>query len=187
MDVDLQLYFADALRIVVGFVFLLSSSSKVRRPAEFARMVMDYRVLPPLASQAFAYVLIPTEVFLGLAFLSGRLWGVALWLAIGVLMLFLAAVGINLRRGRKVACGCFGRADERLSGRTLARLLLLLAALVAVGGYSVIHPGRFPVSPSSLTLPYLVHVLVFAVFLMVLAAWALSAPELFRVLRARRG
>ncbi|HET8629147.1 MAG TPA: MauE/DoxX family redox-associated membrane protein [Thermomicrobiales bacterium] len=181
---------AFAARLSVGIMFTLSALPKVRRPPTFVRSVMAYDVLPAGVARVFAAALIPAEVFLALAFLTGWWPAVALPLGALVLLAFLIAVGINLRRGRRIPCGCFGEASEAISPRTLARLLLLLAAillLAVVSGTGWISlPDLGSLLADRSALPSLLDTAGLAVFLIVLAAWLLHLPEVILLVRHLR-
>jgi hypothetical protein len=135
----------DAVRLVLqlalGGVFLLSSVGKARHPVAFLRGVADYRILPAPLAYAFGALLILAEAFIALALLSGIAAGIALPLATALLVVFSAAVAINLRRHRDMLCHCYGSSGgERLSARSLAQLGLLVAVALFVwsgGGESV--------------------------------------------------
>jgi Methylamine utilisation protein MauE len=129
----------------------------------------------------------PLEAFLAVAFLSGSLLEGALPLAAVMLAAFSAATAINLSRGRRVSCGCFGDPDERVSPRSLGRLAFLVAGALALGGLLV--GGVRPVTPSRLVAegsPAVSSVVAaggLAVFLLLAALWILSPRELAYVAR----
>jgi putative oxidoreductase len=183
-DLDLARHLAYALQLNLGLVFLLAAIPKVRDPAAFTRTVVEYRVLPRAVAAILAPATIAGELFLGLAFLSGWLTEVALPVAGALLVAFSAAVAINLRRGQRVPCGCFGAASERISARSLVRLGLLLAGVVVL----VVMPAA-EITVASLAdegvlvLAYLVEVGSVALFLILAATWLLSWPELAFTLR----
>lgn len=121
------------LQLAVGGVFLVSSLGKVRHPMAFLRGVAEYRILPVPLAYAFGAVLLPAEAFAALSMLSGWAVAAALPLATGLLLIFSAAVAVNLRRHRDMLCHCYGSlAGERLSVRSLAQLALLIAATLFV-------------------------------------------------------
>lgn len=178
---------AVAARLGLGFVFLLSALPKLRRPLVFVRSVIAYDVLPGSVARVFALALIPLEVFLALAFLTGWQSAVALPLGAAVLLAFLIAVGLNLRWGRRISCGCFGEMSEEISLRTLARLLILLATVVLL--IAVTSAGEPPMPlPGALAgdqpaLASLVDTVGLAVFLILLTIWLLHLPELTMLAR----
>ena len=95
---------------------------------------LDYQLLPERAARIFAVVL----PWLELAVASALIFDVALPIAglVASLLLicFTIAVIANLRRGREVACSCYGIIGTKTIGwGTVARnfLLLLPAALLA--------------------------------------------------------
>jgi len=178
IDNSLLPVFASAFQISLGLVFLLSAPPKLRRPLRFARSVVDYKVLPEKLAYGFAFVVITLETFSAIAFLTGWLFNIAAPLAAIMLLAFLVAIGINLRRGRKLSCGCFGEASEQISTRTLARLSMLLAVLlfvVAIGGQEYVLS---PTLGTSWGATFLLT-LFLAGFLLLLGSWILNVHELF--------
>jgi Methylamine utilisation protein MauE len=125
-------YVGHSVQIGLGFVFLVAAVPKLRRPASFVAAVREYRLVPPALSGAVAIGVVALESLVAVSLLTGRLSTIGLATA-GVLLGGLAvAVGINLRKGREVSCGCFGSASERISPRTLLRIGMLLVATAAL-------------------------------------------------------
>ena len=178
---------AHALQLSLGVVFLFAALSKLGEPNAFVRTVADYRLVPGTAARVLAPALIAVECFLGVALLTGLAVGIALPLTIVTLLAFSAAVAVNLRRGRRVPCGCFGHASERVSTRTLVRLLLLLLASLALllrllaGGSRIVVVELLAAGP-----PGLGRVLGtggLAAFLILMTMWLMTLPELVSMLR----
>jgi peroxiredoxin len=129
------------LRLGLFVVFAVSGAAKAvnRRgtrtaaadlgvPAQFA--VVAGVVLPSL-ELAIAALLLPVA--------TARL---AAGIGAATLLVFTVVLGVNLARGRRPACNCFGALSRKpISGRSVARNVLLVAAAVAValsdGGSSV--------------------------------------------------
>jgi hypothetical protein len=184
------LYLSTALQFSLGIVFLLSALPKLRRPLVFARSVVEYRVLPAKLAYAFALTVIPLEVLFAASFLTGWLLDMTYPLAAGLLLVFLAAVGINLRRGRRITCGCFGDAGEEISPRTFVRLCMLLAVLLILMVPEVLKSSLriapdfsgLGVMPIALLLP----TVFLSTFLLLLGSWILSIPELVFLFRRSR-
>ncbi|MBI5877944.1 MAG: hypothetical protein HZB53_09850 [Chloroflexi bacterium] len=191
--VSILAYFALALQFCLGIVFAISATPKLYRPLAFVQSVVKYEVLPAKVAQAFGLVLIPAEGFLAFSFLTGFGTDIALWLAIVLLGAFLFAVGINLKRGRKVSCGCFGNADEQISPRTLMRLVLLVAAVLLLmalrsTGTVLSLPGFDSIwLGDASTIAFLLSEVLLGVSVLLLAAWLLSLPELFVLFHHPRG
>jgi hypothetical protein len=171
------------MQLLLGVVFVAAAVTKLRRPSRFVLAVREYALIPSSLSGLVAGGLVALEAFVGISLLAG--WGLAISvpIAAGLLGTFAFAVGINLRRGNIVACGCFGSASERISSRTLARIGLLMLAVVvlAVIRLSANPP---PLAVASLVvdgadgLQRVVLTGVLAAWLAVMAAWALHIPEL---------
>ena len=120
----------------LALLFAAAALHKLRDLPHFTEVLRAYRVLPegavrlapvvPLAELAVAAGLLAPGLRSGAA-----LGGVAL------LLVYAAAIGVNLARGRRdLACGCGGPDDARpiapwMVGRNLALALLLTATLLA--------------------------------------------------------
>lgn len=176
-----------ASQLSLGIVFLLSAWAKLRSPLTFAQNVAEYRIVPAGVAHGLAAVLIPLEAFLAIAFLTGRLTNVVLPLAAAMLSLFFIAVAINLKKGRRIACGCFGDAGEQISLRTLARLFLLLATVLLLvilkASMETRLPGLSQMILDGSTLIYLMQTAFLAVFLILMTNWLLNVPEIAFLVR----
>jgi len=172
---------ASALQLSLGLVFLLAVVPKLWAPDAFSRTVAEYRIGPPAMAPALARGVIALEVFLAFALLTGVLVAVAVPLALLVLAGFAIAVGLNLHRRRTISCGCFGAKSETISGRSLARLGLLLATVVALLALDAV------VAPPPLLLGdapgvgYLLQVAGMSLALLLVGMWLLHLPELWWV------
>jgi uncharacterized membrane protein YphA (DoxX/SURF4 family) len=114
-------------RTVLGVTFLISGAAKLRSGPAFTHAVADYRILPPPLVQPVAFALPPAELVLAAALLSG--WHVreAAFDSIMLLLVFAVAVGVNLRRDRRIPCFCFGASgDDTIGWSTFARQALLM-------------------------------------------------------------
>jgi len=159
----------------VGLTFLVSGASKLRTPGPFVLAVLEYRVLPARLARIYGRALPFAEVICGLALVTG-LWPVA---AGGFAMIlfasFLVAVTINLARGRRLDCHCFGSdRGEPIGWTTLLRLGVLLPCAVA----AAVGRGAGPLArPLADTLPVLLLGVAIALGLHLVGA----APALWRI------
>lgn len=120
-------------RIALGGVFLFAALTKFQHPRRFLFSVLDYGVLSPSLASIYARIVPPLELMAAVLFLAG--WAILVACALALLLLasFIAAIGINMARGRSLDCGCFGRWLTRPTGWPLliedATLMLLAAGL----------------------------------------------------------
>lgn len=134
-----QLSFWIAALIIAG-VFL-SGAYKLFHPLEFARAVYAFKLLPDPLVKPVAYVIPWLEVICAVCLLLiPKLRTAALWLAIGLLVVFTLAMVIVLLNGTEVSCGCFSyTADEEpVSWMNVARN----AALIALAGLGLLARKR---------------------------------------------
>jgi uncharacterized membrane protein YphA (DoxX/SURF4 family) len=133
------------LRFLLAFAFLNASVSKLLAPAQFARAVRNYRLLPTQLNQPVATWLPRLELALAVALLLGFAAGLAASLLAAMLIIFAAAVAINLARGREIDCGCLTTPSPRTIGWGLVAGDLGLA--VMAGSVAVANPDKLSVLP----------------------------------------
>jgi uncharacterized membrane protein YphA (DoxX/SURF4 family) len=128
------------VQFVLAAFFVVAGIAKIADPPGFAHEIHNFGILPGAAVNAMALVLPWLEVLTGVALFLGiarrttaRILGI-------LLVVFIAALSVNLARGRPVDCGCFGMSTvqktdaERLTDMKLVILrdvgLLLLVAQI---------------------------------------------------------
>lgn len=178
---------AYALQLCIGAVFLTSVVPKLRDWRRFRQTLRSYEILPRALSGPAAAIVVLGEMALVLVLFSGRAITAGLVVGGALIACFAAATAINLWRGRDIDCGCFGAANEKISGRTLARLgilgigLMALAGLIASGAAAAVTPAWWTEDGASLS--YTLEVLGVGVGLTLFVAWALELPALLKALR----
>lgn len=112
---------------MLALVFARSAVPKLLHPRSFTRVVIDYGVLPRPLSIALAPAVIVAELLVTVSILVGVGIEPILGIMTATVMAggFLLVTAWQLHRGRTVVCGCFSL-DERISSRSLVRLVLLL-------------------------------------------------------------
>lgn len=122
------------LRFLLVLVFAGAAISKLQNADEFHGVVRNFRLLPHGIDGAFAAALplvelvIAASLLLGVAtFVSGAAAGL-------LLLIFAAAIAINIVRGRtEIDCGCFRQGmRQRLSWALVFRNIVLCAAALWV-------------------------------------------------------
>lgn len=129
MDLFASPAFVGTVGLLLAGIFLPSAWSKLRAMDELEGIVADYRLLPEPLVRPAARVLPVLEIVAGILVLLPATGAAGALLATALLLLFVAAMAINLARGRReIDCGCFlGRQKERIGWRLVARNLLLVA------------------------------------------------------------
>jgi len=125
-----------AARLVLAVVFAFAGLAKLTDLAGSRRAVTEFGlpaalslpvgILLPLAEIAIAVLLIPTRTA----------WGASI-AALALLGIFIIAIAVNLARGRKPDCHCFGQVVSAPIGwSTLVRNAILgaVAAVIVAGG-----------------------------------------------------
>lgn len=112
-----------AARWILGATFVFASFHKIMDPVGFAEAVYSYGLFPAYSVNLIAIVLPFLELFSGFALILGAYHRAALIAVSGMLILFIAALAINLVRGQAFDCGCFSFNSE--NSLTNARVLLI--------------------------------------------------------------
>lgn len=178
------------VRFAVGTILVLSALPKILHPFTFSSVVANYRVLPNNLVRLVAPLLIVIETFSAIMLLLGLLSEVVIPLAGVSFVAFSTAVGINLQRGRRIACGCFGDDKEEISVQTEVRLILLLGAVAFLGATAINDRAHSPSFAWLISHGEIVGMLLpaacTAAFSLMIGAWALTTPEMIAVLRQVR-
>jgi uncharacterized membrane protein YphA (DoxX/SURF4 family) len=151
---------ATALALALGVLFVSAGVRKLHYPRAAIAHFEAYALLPAGSGRWFALPLAATEVLAGAGCLLPAM-RVPCALALAVLLvLYTAAVALNLHRGNTgIDCGCAMPGGEpSLGAGLLARnIALLLAALACV-----VLPVRLPANLLAWTVMLLLAVLMFA-------------------------
>ncbi|WP_028926300.1 MauE/DoxX family redox-associated membrane protein [Pseudonocardia acaciae] len=134
-------YVVVSCRALLALVFLAAVVSKVRSRAAFAefaeplrrlRLVSGSWVRPVAVAVVVAEAAVPVVLAVPATVTAGFV------LAGAVLVVFMAAITVSMRRGTAVPCPCFGSAAATpLGARHVVRNALLLAVAVAGGAGSL--------------------------------------------------
>jgi hypothetical protein len=118
---------------LIGWVFLASAISKLRRFGDFTRSLPALAPLRPGQVRPLAMTVVATEAAVPvlLLFPSAVFYGIAL--AGALLAAFTAAIGTALKRGRRVPCRCFGSSSTPIGPSHLVRNAILLISTLAGG------------------------------------------------------
>ncbi len=108
-------YFFLSTRLLLGAVFIAASIDKIAHPAEFAKIVSNYQILPGYLVNIAAIVLPWLEAILGLFIVCGWWLPGATALANLLLVCFWVALAQAVARGIDLQCGCF---SVKASGAT---------------------------------------------------------------------
>jgi len=132
-------YLADPVAVgtIVGALALILFAAawhKLSDPDVFAGALQAYELLPQPAVSVAARILPVLEVALGIAILVPSTRAPALLATAALMLLYAAAMGVNLVRGRsQIDCGCGGETHP-LSWALVGRNGVLAGAALAVAG-----------------------------------------------------
>lgn len=115
-------------RLALGTVWSVAAVSKLRQPRLVRQSVVDFGLLPDRTAGVVGMALPGVELLLGVLLLVGQWVVPAALCSLVLLTLFSGAIAINLARGRRFECRCFGQfGHSRISWRSVARNCLLMA------------------------------------------------------------
>jgi uncharacterized membrane protein YphA (DoxX/SURF4 family) len=135
-------------QIALGAVFVAAALPKIADPPGFAKAIWNYQLAPPWLVHPAALTLPWLELLCGLALCLG-LWtrAAAAWVS-ALLLVFLAALSLNLTRHHPVDCGCFQTqatarsAEDRLAD--MRWVILRDLGLLILGGQILLATRRKP-------------------------------------------
>ena len=100
-------YLTLLVRLVLGGVFIYAAYYKIVDPAQFAKSIWYYHLVPGQVINISALILPWLELLTGVALILGAYYrGAVLWVNI-LLLVFIAALASAAYRGISIDCGCF--------------------------------------------------------------------------------
>ena len=130
-DTRLSVWFIRVLRIILGALFLWAGLSKMPQIENFARIIDAFNLLPQILILPTAIILPYVEFLTGLSLLLGVKTRWSACVCLGLLCLFVIALGINIVRGvNDISCGCFGSGPDDTLSKALIRNIALIAVCV---------------------------------------------------------
>jgi uncharacterized membrane protein YphA (DoxX/SURF4 family) len=127
--------FAESVgRMIAGGVLVAAGLAKLRiGPRSFARVILDYRIIPSALAIPLARALPALELLSGAALLAGVFVRPAALAGAALLVVFSSAVAVALARGQRNDCGCglsTGAYRAVVSRRLIFRNTFLTALLL---------------------------------------------------------
>ena len=122
-------------RLILGGVFIYASLDKIAHPAEFAKAIGNYHVVPFGLENLMALALPSLELIAGICLIAGIMVDGATIMVILMNIVFIFAISQALARGISIECGCFSVTTEggdNIGIQTILRDIgyLVLAAVV---------------------------------------------------------
>ena len=128
----------DASAMWLSLVFAAAAVAKFQSFGAWPGVLQNFRLLPRALVVPVAWLLPPLELAVAIGLMVAGFRSPAAIIAALLLMLFSAAVAINLRRGRtRIDCGCFS-SDLR---QALSPALLVRNAALLVAALCLVAPG----------------------------------------------
>jgi putative oxidoreductase len=116
-------YFQIIIRLIIGAVFIYASIGKLFHPAEFAKAILRYELLPLGLVNIQAIIMPWVEFTIGILLIIGIFKKGTSMLASISLVLFLFALISAYARGLDISCGCFSLEETSSKGDILSRII----------------------------------------------------------------
>jgi uncharacterized membrane protein YphA (DoxX/SURF4 family) len=111
-----------AVRLALGLVFVYASIDKITNPADFARIVYNYHLLPGELINLVAIIMPWIEFVCGILLILGIYKEGSALIINAFIVIFAVAIAVNLFRGVDLECGCFS-VSSRAKGSALSLLI----------------------------------------------------------------
>jgi len=137
-------YLSLLARLIVGGIFIYASLDKITQPAQFARIVYNYHIMPGEFVNFLAIVMPWLELICGISVILGVYRDGGLLILNFLIVVFVIAITINIFRGVDLECGCF-TVSARARGNALS-LLIRDIGLLVVSVYALLNKSsRFQI------------------------------------------
>ncbi len=133
-------YLLALCRIVIGLIFMISFTGKVRNLPAFENAISHFRLLPAWAEKPVALLSLVGEFVVIILLVSGnRFLSVGFGLGALLLTIFSVALISVLKRSIQTSCNCFGLTERPVSRSDIARNVGF--ASCALCGLILVVPG----------------------------------------------
>ncbi|MBN8193397.1 hypothetical protein JI667_14700 [Bacillus sp. NTK074B] len=115
----------------IGIIFLTTSFSKIIHYKKSQVQITQYKILPRKLTPVLYWLLLLAEVMIVISFMFNIDRAVGMVLAMVLLLIYSAAIGINiLKKNTEISCGCGGLVEKGgISRLTIARNVLLITII----------------------------------------------------------
>jgi len=130
-------------RLVLGFIFIYFSWDKIVNPELFAKLVVNYDMIPSNLINVGVLVLPWLEFIIGLCLIMGVFIDTAALISISLLSLFIMMILQAFLRGKSIDCGCLLSDISDVSAQSKRlHMLQRIAEDICFIGYGVIVKYR---------------------------------------------
>ena len=123
-------------RLIIGIVLIYASWDKIIHPAEFAKAIGNYHVVPFGLENLMAMVLPWLELLVGICLIAGIMVDGAAIMSVVMMVVFIFAISQALARGISIECGCFSvteKSGDNIGLQTILRdIVYLFMSLVVL-------------------------------------------------------
>lgn len=131
-------------RLFLGGVFVAAALPKIQDVEGFAISIATYQILPLSLVNLMAVVLPWTELIAGVLLVVGFRCKAQALLINGMLVMFIAAIGLAMHKGIQAQCGCFGAEAEAAMNELTWQKIAEDAGWLLMGLYVQLgNPNRF--------------------------------------------
>ena len=129
------LYLQELCRLVLIFIFLYSSLSKIRSVKSFEKAIANTGLVKNHMILPLAIVIISSELFTSLLLLIGQREGItaAFVASLVMLIVFTSVILYLLRNNIKTSCQCFGASSEELVSYYEVGRNIMLMGIALIG------------------------------------------------------
>ena len=117
----------------MGLVLVIAGVDKIIQPAEFAKAIDNYHIVPYGFENLIAIILPWLEVIVGTALITGFMVDGAAILSLGMMTFFVVAISSAILRGYNIECGCGLKSGEMVgAGKIIEDLVYILMCVLIV-------------------------------------------------------
>ena len=128
------------VRLFIGIIFIYASLDKIQSPAQFARIIYNYHIMPGMLINILALLLPWIEIISGMLLIAGIYKEGSILIINVMVLVFIVAIGVNLYRGINLECGCFSVSSK--AKESAVGLLLRDIGLLILGVYVYLNRSR---------------------------------------------
>lgn len=132
MNLKVKEFLSDLIRLIIAFVFILSSIEKLKNPFAFALAIDAYGIFPDFLINFFTLIIPWLELFIGFGLIFKFKLKANLVLYFLMILGFTFLVLFAIIKGLNIECGCYGESSSKIGFTKLLENILLMTGCLFV-------------------------------------------------------
>lgn len=143
MKLNIKIILFDIIRLILAFIFVLSSIEKLKDPYAFALSVDAYQVFPDWIVNLSTLLIPWLELFIAFGLIFKFKLRANLILFGSLMIMFTLLVVIAMIKGLDIECGCYGESSSKVGlTKLVENILIIIGCSILYSYYFIVERNK---------------------------------------------